>query len=189
MVVIDPHLARGASNGGSTFHDRGGPYGRSKGAKRVVAVDVTGLPAGAPGVPASAHENRASEPMLEPLTHQGLTGRLELDLVDRGVTRPLPAPLSWHHDLEMRRAGSDDKQPVCRPTWHAWGVEVAHGRLGRSRRLAKSFENTTDSATGSLQVACIPTTLRHLSAARAPRRVLAVVACVRPGRARAECGR
>ena len=41
MIVIDTHLARGASNGGFTFHDRGGPYGRTKGAKRVVAVDVT----------------------------------------------------------------------------------------------------------------------------------------------------
>jgi putative transposase len=34
MVVIDTHLARGATNGGFTFHDRGGPYGRTKGAKR-----------------------------------------------------------------------------------------------------------------------------------------------------------
>ena len=30
MVVIDTHLARGASNGGLTFHDRGGPYGRTR---------------------------------------------------------------------------------------------------------------------------------------------------------------
>jgi hypothetical protein len=66
MVVIDTHLARGASNGGFTFHDRGGPYGRTKGAKRVVAVDVTGLPVAAVVVPASTHENRASELMLEP---------------------------------------------------------------------------------------------------------------------------
>ena len=49
MVVVYTHLARGASNGGFTFHDRGGPYGRTKGAKRVVAVDVTGLPLGRPG--------------------------------------------------------------------------------------------------------------------------------------------
>ena len=61
MVVIDTHLARAASNGGSTFHDRGGPYGHTKGAKRIVAVDVTGLPVGALVVPASTHENRASE--------------------------------------------------------------------------------------------------------------------------------
>jgi putative transposase len=60
MVVIDSHLARGASNGGFTFHDRGGPYGRTKGAKRVVAVDVTGLPVAALVVPASTHENRAT---------------------------------------------------------------------------------------------------------------------------------
>ena len=86
MVVIDTHLARGASNGGFTFHDRGGPYGRTKGAKRVVAVDVTGLPVAAVVVPASTHENRASELMLEHLTQQGVTGRLELVLVDRGVT-------------------------------------------------------------------------------------------------------
>ena len=34
---------RGASNGGATFHDRGGPYGRTNGDERVVAVDATGF--------------------------------------------------------------------------------------------------------------------------------------------------
>ena len=43
MVVIDTHLARGASNSGATFHDQGGPYGRTNGARRIVCVDVTGL--------------------------------------------------------------------------------------------------------------------------------------------------
>jgi putative transposase len=162
MVVIDTHLARGASNGGFTFHDRGGPYGRTKGAKRVAAVDVTGLPVGALVVPASTHENRASELMLEHLTQQGVTGRLELVLVDRGVTAAAARTLGRHRDLELRRVGWDDKQPVFRPIRHAWRVEFAHGRLGRSRRLAKSFENTTTSATGWLQVACIATTLRQL---------------------------
>lgn len=75
MVVIDTHLARGSSNGGATFHDRSGPYGRTKGAKRVVAVDVTGLPVGALMVPASAHENVTTELMLEHLSGQGVAGR------------------------------------------------------------------------------------------------------------------
>jgi putative transposase len=169
MVVIDTHLARGASNGGFTFHDRGGPYGRTKGAKRVVAVDVTGLPVGALVVPASTHENRTSEVMLEHLTRQGVTERLELVLVDRGVTAAGARKLGRRQGLEVRRVGWDDKQPVFRPIRHAWRVEVAHGRLGRARRLAKSFENTTTSATGWLQVACIATTLRHLLRARAQR--------------------
>lgn len=72
--------------------------------------------------------------------------------------------------------GWDDKQPVFRPIRPAWRVEVAHGRLGRSRRLAKSFENTTTSATGWLQVACIVTTLRHLSREGARRRPVALAA-------------
>ena len=174
MVVIDAHLARGASNGGFTFHDRGGPYGRTKGAKRIVAVDVTGLPVGALVVPASTHENRASELMLQHLTEQGVADRLELVLVDRGVTAAAARTLGRHHGLEVRRIGWDDKQPVFRPIRHAWRVEVAHGRLGRSRRLSKSFENTTNSATGWLQVACIATTLRHLSRERARARSVAL---------------
>ncbi len=72
--------------------------------------------------------------------------------------------------------GWDDEQPVFRPIRHAWRVEVAHGRLGRSRRLAKSFENTTTSVTGWLQVPCIATTLRHLSQEVARRRRVAVAA-------------
>lgn len=188
MLVIDTHLARGASNGGATFHNQGGPYGRTNGAKRVVAVDVTGLPVGVLVLPASTHENRASDLMLDHLTRQGVTDRLELVLVDRGVTVPGARKLGRRHEVEVRRVGWDDKQPVFRPIRHAWRVEVAHGRLGRSRRLAKSFENTTASATGWLLVACIATTLRHMSRARmAPSAIVAAARATRPA-PRAECG-
>ena len=152
------------------FHDRGGAYSRTKGAKRVVAVDVTGLPVGALVVPASTHENRTSEVMLEHLTRHGVAERLELVLVDRGVTAAAAREMGPRHGVEVRRVGWDDKQPVFRPIRHAWRVEVAHGRLGRACHLAKSFENTTTSATGWLQVACIATTLRHLSAVGRRRR-------------------
>ncbi len=107
--------------------------------------------------------------MLDHMSGQGVTGRLELVLVDRGVTAAAARALGRDHGLEVRRVGWDDKQPVFRPIRHAWRVEVAHGRLGRSRTLAKSFENTTTSATGWLQAACIATTLRHLSRARTRR--------------------
>jgi hypothetical protein len=113
---------------------------------------------------------------LEHLTRLGITGRLELVLVDRGVTAAAARELSRSHGVEVRRVGWDDKQPVFRPIRHAWRVEVAHGRLGRSRRLAKSFENTTTSATGWLQVACIATTLRHLSQTRMQRRAVPAAA-------------
>jgi hypothetical protein len=134
---------------------------------------VTGLPVAAVVLPASTHENRASELMLEHLTGQGVADRLELVLVDRGVTAAAARRLGRDYGLEVRRVGWDDKQPVFRPIRHAWRVEVAHGRLGRSRHLAKSFENTTSSASGWLQVACIAATLRHLSRERARRRSVA----------------
>ena len=109
--------------------------------------------------------------------------------MDRGVTASVARALGRHHDPELRRVGWDDKQPVFRPVRHAWRVEVTHGRLGRSRRSAKSFENTTISATGWLQVACIATTLRHMSRTRTPRRSPGLAASVvaRLG-VRAECG-
>ena len=109
MVVIDTHLAaRGASNGGLTFHDRGGPYGRTKGAKRVVAVDVTGLPVAALAVPAVEGVEAGcfggdgvahlldSSPGWEPARRR------------RGGTR-LPHRVQWSEPFEARRARSEDR--------------------------------------------------------------------------------
>lgn len=155
MVVIDTHLARGASNGGATFHAKGGPYGRTNGAKRVVAVDVTGLPLAALVVPASCTESTATELLLDQLQMNGQTQRLELVIVDRGTSAKAARRLESRFGVQVRRVGWDTKSPVFRPIAYAWRVEVAHGRLGRSRRLAKSFENTARSATGWLQVACL----------------------------------
>ena len=128
-----------------------------------MAVDVTGLPLGVLVVPASTHENRTTELMLEHLAGQAVTGRLELVLVDRGVTATAARQLGRAHGVEVRRVGLGGQAARVPAIRHAWRAEVALGRLGRARRLAKSFENTTASATGWLQVACIATTLRHLS--------------------------
>jgi hypothetical protein len=70
--------------------DRCGPYGRTKRAERIVAVDVTGLSVAALVVPAYTHESRASEHMLEQLDQQGITERLEPVGVSRSsfVLRP-----------------------------------------------------------------------------------------------------
>lgn len=87
---------------------------------------MTGLPAGALVVPVSTHENRTHELALEHLARQGVTGRLELVLVDRGDTAPAARGLSRTQGFEVHRVGWDDEQPVFRPIRHAWRVEVAH---------------------------------------------------------------
>jgi hypothetical protein len=73
----------------------------------------------------------------------------ERDLADRAVS---PA-----HRYERVWWNGDDS--VLFPAGD-WLVRCPY-RLGRSRRLAKSFENTTTSATGWLEVACVDTTPRH----------------------------
>lgn len=170
MVVIDSHMARGASSGGVTFHNRGGKYGATNGAKRVVAVDVTGLPVAATVLPASAHDNEATKAVLGVLDAWGSRDRLEKVLVDRGVTPAGAVRIGTATCIAVERVGWEDKSVTFRPIRHAWKVEVAHGRIGRSRRLAKSFENTTVSASGWLQVACLMLVLRGESDGRVKRR-------------------
>lgn len=159
LVVLDTHLARGSSRGGLTFHDKGGPYGATNGAKRVVAVDVTGLPLAAMVVPASTSEVRANELLLARLADADQDSRLEVALVDKGTARRSAVRLSRMFGIEVRQVGwpraPRGTPKVFKPIAHAWRVEVAHGRLGWSRRLAKSFENTTASASGWLELACI----------------------------------
>lgn len=159
LVVLDTHLARGGSRGGATFHDRGGPYGATNGANRCVAVDVTGLPLAGMVVPASTHEATANELLLERLATSGQARRLEVVLVGKGTAARSAQRLSRKFGLDVRVVGWPRKLKgvprVFRPIAHAWRVEVAHGRLAWSRRLAKSFENTAGSATGWLEVACI----------------------------------
>ena len=168
MVVIDTHLARGASNGGVTFHDQGGPYDRTNGAKRIVCVDVTGPPLCVRVVPASTSEAGAVEQILDDLARAGADERLELVLVDRGTAQSAATRLSAKFNCEVRRVGWDEPPrnengaKVFRPIRHAWRVEVAHGHLVRRRRLARCFENTVTSATGWLHVAAITEVLREL---------------------------
>jgi len=99
--VIDTHLARGASNGGATFHNQGGPYGRTNRAKRFVCVDVTGLPLCVRVVPASTSEASAVEQILDDLVLTGEDERLELVLMDRGTARSGATRLSAKFNYEV----------------------------------------------------------------------------------------
>lgn len=86
-------------------------------------LDAPGVSDGAEHGPASTHENRTTELMLEHLTDQGVAGRLDLVLVDRGVTAAAAGTLGRRHALEVRLVGWDDKQ-----------ARRAHRPAARSRR-------------------------------------------------------
>jgi len=86
MVVIDTHLARGLRTE-CDLSQPGRPYGRTNGAKRIVCVDVTGLPLCVRVVPAATSEASAVEQILDDLARSGADERLELVLVDRGTAQ------------------------------------------------------------------------------------------------------
>ncbi len=150
LIVIDTHLVRGSSNGGTTFQDQGGPLGWTKGAKRVVAVDVTGLPLAVKVVPASTAEADSVGQLLTQIEIQNQADRLDLVLVDKGNSNKRVQAMNVHKSYEVRRYGWE-KQPVdpstgkkvFKPLKHAWKVEAAHAKMMNSRRLSKSFGNTT----------------------------------------------
>lgn len=83
--------------------------------------------------PPRCTRNDAAHAILDDLTEQGVTGRSELVLVDRGLTAAAAAKLGRRPGVEVHRVGWHDKRPVFRLIQHAWRVEVAHGRLCRSQ--------------------------------------------------------
>lgn len=143
--------------------------GWTKGAKRVVAVDVTGLPLSAIVVPAGTSGSACVEMSASRLVAFGQNERLDVLLADRGISAKTAERLTKEHDFEVRRYGWATQpvdpltgRKVFKPLKHAWKVEAAHAQLDKSRRLAKSFENTERSATAWLNLACIAMVLNDL---------------------------
>jgi len=162
MIIIDPALIKGASNGGKTFHNKGGPYGATNGAKNVIAVDATGLLLAGVAVPANTSDRACAEMLLEHMETLGLTGNLECVKVDRGIKDATASRLGEKFGLKVEIYGGPGPAGEFVPVPQAWKVEVAHGILGRYRRLAKSYENTTTSATTWLQIAAVGMVLKSL---------------------------
>jgi len=114
MVMLDCQTVKGG-RGGPGFHEAGGKYGGTFGAKRTVLIDYLGLPVAARVDSARPHDPK--------------TGRMLLD-----------------HSLPG--LGFKPIRPV-------WKVEDCFAQLGRWRRLSRSYEATTESATTWLHVACV----------------------------------
>lgn len=152
------------------------------GAKRVVAVDITGLPVGAVVVPASMSEAAATGYLLAHMHALVITYRLQVTKVDQGMKESEALKLSkqtgvkvervfWPKKPKHKRVAKGDVQAQLeqeearrfKPLPYTWRVEVTHGRIGRSRRLAKSFANTARSASAWLQVACVNLLLQDLT--------------------------
>jgi transposase len=123
-------------------------------------VDYLGLPVAVAVTGARTHDVRAARELLAPLVPTA--ARLVTVMGDRGF-RGLAGPLRREHDLKVVITERPDRQRgEFTPIQSLWRVGAAFAALGRWRRLARSLEGTTASATAWTQIAAVGVLLAGL---------------------------
>lgn len=148
MVMVDAQTVKGARYG-PTFHERGGPGGRTNGTKRTLLVDILGLPVAARADSARPHDVAAGRELLR--ERMDTLPRLRAVVGDRAY-RGLAALAARKHivlDIKAPPPGVDAFTPI----WPLYKVEHTIAQLGRWRRLSRCYEGTIASARAWLEVA------------------------------------
>jgi len=150
MVMVDAQTAKGGRYG-PTFHDAGGPGGRTIGTKRTLLVEILGLPVAAAACSARPHDVTAARELL----HDRLPdlARLRAIVGDRAY-RGLATLASRRHvalDIKAPPVGRSGFTPL----WPLYKVEHTIAQLGRWRRLSRCYEGSEASATAWLEVASV----------------------------------
>ena len=150
MVMVDAQTVRGGRYG-PTFHEAGGPGGRTIGTKRTLLVEILGLPVAAGACSARPHDVVAARELLR----ERLPGlaRLRAIVGDRAYRRLAKLAARKHIALDIRAppAGVSGFVPI-RPLYR---IEHAFAQLGRWRRLSRCYEGTQASARAWLEVASV----------------------------------
>lgn len=150
MVMVDAQTVKGARYG-PTFHEAGGPGGRTSGTKRSLLVDILGLPIAAGTCSARPHDVTAGRALLR--EHLDGLPRLRAIVGDRayrGLAR-LAARKGLALDIKAPPPGASGFMPL-RPLVK---VEHAFAQLGRWRRLSRCYEGSEASARAWLEVASV----------------------------------
>jgi len=150
MVMVDAQTVRGARYG-PTFHERGGPGGRTAGTKRTLLVEILGLPVAASACSARPHDVVAARALLRERV-DGLP-RLRAIVGDRAYRGLAAIARQKGLALDLKRppAGATGFVPI-RPLYR---IEHAFAQLGRWRRLSRCYEGTEASARAWLEVASV----------------------------------
>jgi putative transposase len=150
MVMVDAQTVKGARYG-PTFHQAGGPGGRTIGTKRRLLVEILGLPVAAHVASARPHDVQAARELLRDELPE--LPRLRAIVGDRGY-RVLARLASRRHlalDLKAPPKGTSGFVPLP-PLYR---IEHAFAQLGRWRRLSRCYEGTEASAEAWVEVASV----------------------------------
>lgn len=156
LLMVDCQVAKGGQRGAS-FHESHGKY-MLNGAKRTIAIDYLGLPVAVRVAGARMHDVRAAQELLAEVLPSA--ERVSTVMGDAGFRR-MSGPLERAYGVQtVIKHDPDRPKGEFRPLRPLWKVEAAFSELGRWRRLGRSFEATTASATAWMQVAAVGWMLR-----------------------------
>ena len=150
MVMVDAQTVKGGRYG-PTFHQAGGPGGRTIGTKRTILVEILGLPIAARADSARPHDVTAARELLrDRLADLPRVHAIVGDRAYRGLLKL----------AERKRVTLDIKAPPkgtpgFTPLWPLYKVEHTIAQLGRWRRLSRCYEGTEASARAWLEVASV----------------------------------
>jgi len=162
--IIDSQSVKTTESGGPRGRD---PGKRVEGRKRHIVADTQGLVLAAFVHPANIQDCHGAVPLLTALRRSFPRLRhIFADRVYRGrqLLDALAPTGPWTIEIVQRPPGVKGFQLLPR----RWVVERTFAWLGRSRRLAKDFEATIESATAWLLLASIQLTCRRLAKPQEP---------------------
>jgi len=150
MVMVDAQTVKGGRYG-PTFHEAGGPGGRTIGTKRTLLVEILGLPIAARADSARPHDVIAARELLRDRLSD--LPRVHAIVGDRAYRGLVKLAESKHVTLDIKAPPSG--RTGFTPRWPLYNVEHAIAQLGRWRRLSRCYEGTTASARAWLEVASV----------------------------------
>lgn len=150
VAIVDSQSVKTTEAGGPSGYDAGK---KVKGRKRHIAVDTLGLPIKCHVTPADVQDRDALPALLKAVSQK--SPWIQLAFVDGGYagdeTRRAAFEASRIRVSVVKRSDRSVKRFVVLPK--RWIVERTLGWLNRSRRLAKDFEATIESARAWLMLA------------------------------------
>ncbi|WP_217915383.1 hypothetical protein [Miltoncostaea marina] len=148
MPMVDARVPRGGRAGPSS-HEPGGRGGGTNGVRRTLPLDITGSPVAVRVDPARPHDVRVARELLG--TVIDAMPAVRAIVADRG-SRGLAALCrrrGLQPDTTVPPKGASRLTPL-RPLWR---IGDAFVRLGRRRRLSRSYEGSAASARAWMEIA------------------------------------
>jgi hypothetical protein len=159
MIMLDRQTVKGG-RGGPGFHEAGGTYGGTFGAKRTLLIDYLGLPVAARVDSARPHDSKTGRMLLDDALPS--LPRVTEVLADLGI-EPLVQGIARRHRVTVIIKGSrkPNKREGFEPIRPLWKIEDCFSSAAGDAWRAAT-EPPPESASTWLHITCVGYLLTHI---------------------------